>query len=156
MPACLCRRWKRLGFSSWVKKIPWRRAWQPTPVFLLGELHGQRSLDCCCPWREWGQVAKSWTWLKQLSLHACTVLICAKYHCCCTSRYFPFFLHVVPINHRQIPEELWCILRNPLHISTVVTCRHHRAEWMSHQPPDLNLEVYCLHLFLCAYSHGRK
>ena len=30
--------------NPWVRKIPWRRAWQPTPVFLLGESHGQRSL----------------------------------------------------------------------------------------------------------------
>ena len=28
----------------WVRKVPWRRAWQPTPVFLLGESQGQRSL----------------------------------------------------------------------------------------------------------------
>ena len=40
-PSCQC---KRCGFSPWVGKIPWRRAWQPTPVFLLGEFHGQRSL----------------------------------------------------------------------------------------------------------------
>ena len=32
------------GFNPWVGKIPWRRAWQPTPVFLPGESHGQRSL----------------------------------------------------------------------------------------------------------------
>ena len=31
-------------FDPWVGKIPWRRKWQPTPVFLLGESHGQRSL----------------------------------------------------------------------------------------------------------------
>ena len=31
-------------FESWVGKIPWRRARQPTPVFLTGESHGQRSL----------------------------------------------------------------------------------------------------------------
>ena len=30
--------------DPWVRKIPWRRVWQPTPVFLLGESHGQRSL----------------------------------------------------------------------------------------------------------------
>ena len=30
--------------ETWVGKIPWRRAWQPTPVFLPGESHGQRSL----------------------------------------------------------------------------------------------------------------
>ena len=33
----------RLVFNPWVGKIPWRRAWQPTPVFLPGELHGQMS-----------------------------------------------------------------------------------------------------------------
>ena len=34
----------RPGFDAWVGKIPWRREWQPTPVFLPGEFHGQRSL----------------------------------------------------------------------------------------------------------------
>ena len=31
-------------FDPWVRKIPWRRAWRPTPVFLPEESHGQRSL----------------------------------------------------------------------------------------------------------------
>ena len=39
-----CGRHKRHGFSLWVRKIPWKRAWQPTPVFLSGGSHGQRSL----------------------------------------------------------------------------------------------------------------
>ena len=43
-PACQCRRYKRCKLNPWVGKIPWRRAWQPTPVFLPGESHGQRSL----------------------------------------------------------------------------------------------------------------
>ena len=34
----------------WVRKIPWRRAWQPTPLFLRGESHGQRSLVGYSPW----------------------------------------------------------------------------------------------------------
>jgi len=34
----------RRKFNPWVRKIPWRRKWQPTPVFLAGESHGQRSL----------------------------------------------------------------------------------------------------------------
>ena len=42
--ACQCRRHKRHGFDSWVRKILWSRKWQPTPMFLLGESHGQRSL----------------------------------------------------------------------------------------------------------------
>ena len=41
---CQCRRPKTCGFDPWVRKIPWRRAQQPTPVFLPGESHGQRSL----------------------------------------------------------------------------------------------------------------
>ena len=50
-----CGRWKRLGFDSWVQKIPWRRAWQPSPVFLPGESHGQRSLEGYPAWglNEW-------------------------------------------------------------------------------------------------------
>ena len=43
-PICQCRRHKRYGYDPWVRKIPWRRAWQPTSVFLPGEYHGQRSL----------------------------------------------------------------------------------------------------------------
>ena len=34
--ACQCRRLKRCGFDPWVSKIPWRRKWQPPPVFLPG------------------------------------------------------------------------------------------------------------------------
>ena len=43
-PACQRRRHKRCRFDPRVRKIPWRRAWQHTPVFLPGESHGQRSL----------------------------------------------------------------------------------------------------------------
>ena len=42
--ACQCWRRRRCGFYSRVGKIPWRRAWQPTAVFLPGDFHGQRSL----------------------------------------------------------------------------------------------------------------
>ena len=41
---CQCRRLRRCELDPWVRKIPWRRKWQPTPVFLPGESHGQRSL----------------------------------------------------------------------------------------------------------------
>ena len=64
-PASQCRRHKRHRFDAWIRKIPWRKAWQPTPVFLPGE-----SVD-----REAWQatvhgVAKSQRWLKWLSVHA--------------------------------------------------------------------------------------
>ena len=61
-PACQCRRHKRRGFDPWVGEIPWRREWQPTPVFLLGESHG---------WRAWWamvqRVARIRTLLKWLN-----------------------------------------------------------------------------------------
>ena len=37
-PACRCWRLKRRMLNPWVRKIPWRRKWQPTPVFLPGEI----------------------------------------------------------------------------------------------------------------------
>ena len=40
----------RHGFNPWVRKIRWRRAWQPIPVFLSVESHGQRSLAGYSPW----------------------------------------------------------------------------------------------------------
>ena len=43
-PACQNRRYKRHEFNPWVRKIPWKRKWQPTLVFLPGKSHGQRSL----------------------------------------------------------------------------------------------------------------
>ena len=43
-PTCQCWRHKRCRFDPWVGKILWRRAWQPTPVFLPGDSHEQRSL----------------------------------------------------------------------------------------------------------------
>jgi len=53
---CQCLRHKETKFHLWVGKIPWRRAWQPTPVLLSGESHGQRS-----HWAIVHSVAKYWT-----------------------------------------------------------------------------------------------
>ena len=38
------------SLDPWVGKIPWKGKWQPTPVFLPGESHGQRGLVGCSPW----------------------------------------------------------------------------------------------------------
>ena len=48
--SCQCRRHKRPRFDPWVGKFPWRRERQPTPVFVLGESYGQRSLEEYSPW----------------------------------------------------------------------------------------------------------
>ena len=51
-------------FDPWVGKVPWKREWQPTPVFLPGESHGQRSL---ADYRPWGDKESDTT--EQLSTH---------------------------------------------------------------------------------------
>ena len=62
-PACQCKRHKRWLFDPWVGKIPWRRAWQPMPVFLPAESHGRETW-----WARVHRAAKSRTQLKQLSM----------------------------------------------------------------------------------------
>ena len=47
---CQCRRCRRHEFNSWVGKILWRRKCQPTPVFLPGKSHGEKSLVSYSPW----------------------------------------------------------------------------------------------------------
>ena len=61
---------KRHGFNPWVRKIPWRRAWQPTPIFLPEESCGQRDLAGYSPW-----VAKSQTQLKRLNRAQCVDML---------------------------------------------------------------------------------
>ena len=59
---------RRREFNPWVGKIPWRRKWQPTPVFLPGESHGQRSLVGPSPWgrkRVWHDLATKQKFLPQ-------------------------------------------------------------------------------------------
>ena len=46
----ICLWFRRLRFDPWVGKMPWRRKWPPTPVFLPGKSHGQRSLAGYSPW----------------------------------------------------------------------------------------------------------
>ena len=46
----ICLQGRRPRFDPWIRKIPWRREWLPTPVFLPGEFHGQRSLAGYSPW----------------------------------------------------------------------------------------------------------
>ena len=60
-PTCQCRTSKRHRLKSCVRKRPWRRKWQPIPVFSPGKAHGQRRLMGCSPW--------GWT---QLSTHSLT------------------------------------------------------------------------------------
>ena len=59
--------WRRYGFDTWVGKIPWRRKWLPTSVFLPGTSHGQSNLVGYSPWS-----CKESGTTKQLNMPACT------------------------------------------------------------------------------------
>ena len=48
--SCQCRRHRRLGFNPWVRKISCRRKWHPTPIFLPGKSHGEKTQAGCSPW----------------------------------------------------------------------------------------------------------
>ena len=67
--ACQCRRLERLGFDPWVRNNPWGRKWQPTPVVLLEESHGQMIL---VGYRPWGR--KESDTADQLSTHASVIM----------------------------------------------------------------------------------
>ena len=60
--ACQCKRCKGHGFHPWIRKIPWRKKWQPTPVFLPGKFHKQRSLAGYSPWKH--RVRSSWACIR--------------------------------------------------------------------------------------------
>ena len=61
-PTCQCSRHKRLRFDPWVGKSPWSRKRQPTPVFLPGQFHGERSLAGYSPW---GHKESNTTWVTE-------------------------------------------------------------------------------------------
>ena len=67
---CQCR---RCAFNPWARKIPWRRKRKPTPVFLPGESHGQRSLVGYSPWG--CRVGHDWATSPHLTLYI-VVYIC--------------------------------------------------------------------------------
>ena len=73
-PTYQCRSCKRRGFDPWVGKIPWRREWQPSPVFLPGESHGQRGLVSCSP------QSRTELDMTEATLHASTKRIYRKMH----------------------------------------------------------------------------
>ena len=66
-----CRRHKRFRFNPWVRKIPWSRKRQPTPVFLPGESHGPRSLVSYSPWDQKESDSAEWLMLCHRLLKYC-------------------------------------------------------------------------------------
>ena len=64
------RECRRPRFNPWVRKVPWKRKWQPTPVFLPREFHGQKSLGSYSLWDQ--RAGHDWvtnTYLLKAKLH---------------------------------------------------------------------------------------
>ena len=87
--ACQCRRCRRLGFYPWVRKIPQRMKWQPTPVSLPEKFPGQRSL---AGYSLWGHKESDMT-----SDWACTHIVK-----CCFLEGYAIFTGVMNTNFTSI------------------------------------------------------
>ena len=87
-PPCQCRRHRKCRFNPWVRKIPWRRAWQPTPVFLAGGFHGQRNLMRYSPWGL-QRIRHDWTDLACTQTDFCIVMSLSS----------PTSLHIHPLSN---------------------------------------------------------
>ena len=72
--ACRCKRCKRHRINPWVGKIPWRRRWQPTAVFLPGKPHGQEEPGGYGPWGCKGsKTTEHVRWLRHSRNFSCTI-----------------------------------------------------------------------------------
>ena len=107
-PTCQCRRHKRCGFDSCVRKILWRRKWKPTPEFLsekppwTEEPGGLQSIGLQRIWHNWSQLALYCATFQ-------TLLYCIVHDCCCylcylVDKWFPTFLQP----HGLWPARLLC------------------------------------------------
>ena len=86
--ACQCRRCTRLGFNFWVSQIPWRRKWQPTPIFLPGKFHKPGGLQS----RSSQRVRHNWT-QKHIHQHYATVKNIVAVHISMYKCFIPHFFH---------------------------------------------------------------
>ena len=105
----VCPQCGRPGFDPWIGKIPWRRKWQPTSVFLPGESQGQRSLVGYSPWvhkeldtterLNWTEHHIHWTKNTNANFH-----IQSKIHGLKASKLIKYGTHCNEITHNVV---LW-------------------------------------------------
>ena len=97
---CLCRRCRRHWFDPWIEKIPWKRRWQPTLIFLPGESHGLRSLVGYSPWdcKELDVTEHAHT----LTYACVCVCICVCVYVCIYI-YIPSLSNLPPTPHHPVP-----------------------------------------------------
>ena len=127
--ACQCRRHKRFGFDPWVRKILWRRAQQPTPLFLPGESYGQKNLAGYVH-----SVTKSRTRLKWLSIQACKKVIT-----CYESVDFQMVSEERPKSGIWLtkPSMVWILLIFPASSSTTLPLIHYYGSTLAPLFPHL-------------------
>ena len=76
----VCLQCRRPGFNPWVRKIPWRRKWQPTPVLLPGKSQGQRSLVGYSPWGRKESDTTEWLHFSLFFSDWCEVILHCGFH----------------------------------------------------------------------------
>ena len=114
---------KRCRFDPWVRKIPWSRKWQLAPVFLLGKLHGQRSLVGYCPWGH-----KKLDMTERLS--ACTRMH-ARAH-----THTHTHTHTTRLQVSTTKTQLSTIRTHVLYMLPLLPPLRHPQVWLTHMQPS--------------------
>ena len=135
------RRWRCEELWGGIPLHTWRRKWQPTPVFLSGEFHGQRSLVGYSPWG--GKESDMSEWLTHTHTHTHTHTI-AHY------RAFCHLTGCVSLTPFFSPYHFLFPFWNKYHILSLVTCRMftlrlppkkvlllNSSKWVSRQLPTV-------------------
>ena len=113
--ACQCRRCKRHEFSSWVKKIRWRRKWQPTPAFLTGNSHWQGNL---AGYSSWGHKESDMRARTHTHTHTHTYMYMKAFLKNTNARVLLFFLQ----SSRCLSNEHSCLKTTGLYGDLVLLC----------------------------------
>ena len=114
--ACQCKSLRRRMFDPWVRKILWRRKWQPTPVFLPGESHGQRSLVGYSPWGRKESDTTEWARITRCCCPVSESCPTLRDHMHCRMPGFPVLHHLLEFAQTHVLN-WWC---HPTNSSSVV------------------------------------
>ena len=124
---------RRYSFDLWVGKCPWRRQWQPAPVYLPEKFHGQRSLVGYSPWD-----CQKLDMTEQLSTH--TIILCSTFWGNAKSLSLagaPFYIPNSSAQGFQFSH----ILANTCYFLFLIVCSYW-WEVVSHCPFDLHFDLY--------------
>ena len=101
---CQCRRCRRCSFNPRGRKVPWRRKWLPTPVFLPGEFRGPSSLVGCSPWgRRRVRQQNDWTRAAIQQIIINSKVLCTQHQGPQTGGWWPpqRFVLLIELRHKQ-------------------------------------------------------